>query len=109
MQRWIERICDIIEDERALMAVLLQQVPYTRQLDVLKSLPDTLLAFSERARASAGIEIARPAEALLLINNLVSTTIIQIVLEPPAGVSKQDLIRMLSSHVREIVALRAQT
>lgn len=106
MQRWIGRIYDIIDEERALIAVLVQQVPYTRQLDVMKNLPETLLEFSERGRIAAGIEMAKPAEALLLVNNLVSTTILQILLEPPENVSKDDVIRMLIAHVSALLAKR---
>jgi len=103
MQRWIERICAIIEDERALVAVLVHQVPYTRQLECMRDLPQTLLAFSERARVSAGLEMQRSSAALVLVNNLVSTTILQLVLEPPAGIAKDEMIGLLSAHVAEIL------
>lgn len=104
VERWIERIYAIIERERALVAVLLEQVPYTRQLDALRELPDKLLAFSERGRKAAGVELAQATPALMLINNLVSTTIMQIVLDPPVGTQKAELISMLSVHVRNLLA-----
>jgi AcrR family transcriptional regulator len=119
VERWIARILATIEAERELVAVLLQQVPYLRQLEVLRDLPATLLAFSERARRAAGVELRQPAAALLLINNLVSTTIMQLVLEPTdrapqgatadaaSGVTKAALLELLSAHVRELLTAGA--
>ena len=103
VERWIARVHDIMQTERALISVLMQQVPYTRQLASLRNLPATLLAFSERARLAAGIHMQRPAASLLLINNLVSTTIMQLVLDPPGGISQAELIGALSAHVNELL------
>jgi len=124
VERWIARIYATIETERALMTVLVQQVPYLRQLDAVRDLPSTLLAFSERARDAAGVELRQPSAALLLINNLVSTTILQVVLgagegegeggtrdmlAAAHGVSKAELIELLSAHVSELIAAGAPT
>jgi len=119
VERWIERIYATIERERALVAVLMQQVPYLRRLEAVRDLPATLLAFSERARSAAGVELKQPSAALLLINNLVATTIMQVVLGPDegaprlpgmaldaarGGVTKAELIEMLSAHVSELLS-----
>jgi AcrR family transcriptional regulator len=101
---WIARIYEIIEAERGLIAVLLEQVPYTRQLDVIRTLPDNLLAFSERGRQTAGIALPQPTAALMLINNLVSTTVLQVVLAPPSGATQKEIIAMLSAQVRTMLA-----
>jgi AcrR family transcriptional regulator len=101
---WIARIYEIVEGERALIAVLLEQVPYTRQLDVIRTLPDHLLAFSERGRQTAGIALPQPTAALMLINNLVSTTVLQVVLAPPPGATKAEVIAMLSAQVRTMLS-----
>jgi AcrR family transcriptional regulator len=103
VEAWITRIYEVIEAERALIAVLLEQVPYTRQLDVIRELPDRLLAFSEQGRQAAGIALPQPTVALMLINNLVSTTVLQVVLDPPAGSTKAELIAMLTSHVKGLL------
>jgi AcrR family transcriptional regulator len=108
VDRWIARVHEVIESERALIAVLVQQVPYTRQLPALRDLPSTLLEFSERARRAAGIEMPRPAASLLLINNLVSSTILQAVLEPPSEVSKDEMIGALGTHVSDLLAASRQ-
>lgn len=100
---WIARIYDVIEAERPLIAVLLDQVPYTRQLDVIRELPDRLLAFSERGRQAAGITLPRPEAALMLINNLVSTTVLQVVLDPRPGTSKAEIIELLTGHVKGLL------
>jgi AcrR family transcriptional regulator len=106
MQRWIGRILETVGAERALIRVLLDEVPYTRQLDVLKTLPQQLLELSERGRIAAGIELAQPMASLFLVNNLVSTTVLQILLEPPDNVTKDEMIRMLAAHVVELIEKR---
>lgn len=99
LDQFIARVLHTLESERALIAVLVQQVPYTRQLESSRKLPSTLLEFSERARVAAGIDLQRPAAALTLINNLVSSTILQVILDLPEGVSKDEMIAALSAHV----------
>jgi AcrR family transcriptional regulator len=100
---WIERIYLVIADERALIAALLREVPYTRQLEPVRALPDRLLAFAERGRAAAGIALPQPTAALTLINNLVSTTVLQTVLDPPAGATRSELIALLTTHVKGLL------
>jgi AcrR family transcriptional regulator len=119
VERWIARIYATVEGERALVAVLVQQVPYLRRLDAVRELPTTLLAFSERARSAAGVDLRQPSASLLLINNLVATTIMQVVLgsdergdahealDALQGVTKAELIEMLSAHVSELIAAGA--
>jgi AcrR family transcriptional regulator len=108
VDRWIARVHEVMESERELIAVLVQEVPYTQQLPSLRDLPTTLLEFSERARLAAGIAMPRPAASLLLINNLVSSTILQVVLGPPSAVSKDEMIGTLSSHVSELIAVSSE-
>jgi AcrR family transcriptional regulator len=108
VDRWIARVHETLECERALIAVLVQEVPYTRQLPSLRDLTGTLLAFSERARCAAGIEMPRPAASLLLINNLVSSTILQVVLGPPSAVSKDEMIGTLGARVSELIAASSE-
>jgi AcrR family transcriptional regulator len=103
VERWIERLFEIVEAERALVATLLDQVPYIRQLEPLRDLPQTLLQFSEQARVSAGVELRQPSVALTLINNLVATTILQVVLAPPSGTNRTELIATLSAHVTRLI------
>lgn len=103
VEAWMARIYEVIDAERALIAVLLEQVPYTRQLDVIRELPDRLLAFSEQGRQAAGIALPQSTAALTLINNLVSTTMLQIVLAPPAGATKAEVIGMLTTQVRSML------
>jgi AcrR family transcriptional regulator len=107
IDHWMARVYEIVAAEGALVAVLLDQVPYTRQLDILRDLPQRLLDFSERARAAAGVELAYPSSALTLINNLVSTTILQVVLDPPSDQAKKaELIAMLTAHVKGLLGGR---
>lgn len=50
----------------------------------------------------------RPAASLLLINDLVSSTILQVVLGPPSAVSKDEMIGTLSTHVSELIAASSE-
>ena len=105
IDRWMTRVYEIVAAEGPLVAVLLDQVPYTRQLDILRDLPQRLLEFSERGRQAAGVELAQSTAALTLINNLVSTTILQVVLDPPSDHAKKaELIAMLTAHVKGLLS-----
>lgn len=96
---WLEAVCDTLIPERALIAVFMREVPFAYQLDVSRTMAPRLLAFSQRACVAAGIELTRPAETLLMINNLVVTTLLQVVLETPDGVNPHTLLRQLADRV----------
>lgn len=103
IERWVACMYETLHAERALVLVFTQQVPYRHALEASLALPTRLLEFSERARQAAGIELSRPAASLLLINNLVSSTLLQLVLDPPLGVSKDDVLYTLTAQVRELL------
>ena len=82
---WIDLIYDTVAREKRLVAVFTYQVPYTNELDPMRRMSSQLLAFSERIRRSAGRRVRgdiTPATMHLVVN-LVSTTILQLVLDPP--------------------------
>lgn len=92
--------------ERALVIVFTQQVPYRHLLDTSLNLPAKLLEFSERARLAAGIELQQPRASLLLINNMVSSTLLQLVIDPPLGLSNDDILQSLTTQVRSLLTPR---
>src|SRR5690606_11308311 len=95
---WIELIYATVLRERRLVAVFTYQVPYTNDLDPMRRMSSHLLAFSEQIRRAAGDRIrsdVSPATMHLLVN-LVSATILQLVLDPPDGPTPREVLDELS-------------
>ncbi|MDQ8038007.1 MAG: TetR/AcrR family transcriptional regulator, partial [Pedobacter sp.] len=78
MRIWMQAIYDTLQKEKKLVAIFVYQIPYTNQLPVIKGLRPLLMQFSQTARQDAGARIlVSPSQAsLLLINNLVSSTLL---------------------------------
>jgi AcrR family transcriptional regulator len=101
VRAWIRLIHDTVARERALVAVFVYQVPYTNQLPPIQDLGARLVEFSARIRDHAGPFVHRdfsPA-TLHLVVNLVSSTILQLVLDPPRDVSRRALLDELAARV----------
>jgi AcrR family transcriptional regulator len=98
---WIELIHDTVAREKALIAVFLSQVPYTSRLDSIRDLGARLVAFSLDVRRHAGGLVRSDLEgaSLHLLINLVTSTILQIVNDPPADVSERELLDELVRRV----------
>jgi AcrR family transcriptional regulator len=95
---WIELIYATVLRERRLVAVFTYQVPYTNDLDPMRRMSSHLLAFSEQIRRAAGDRIrsdVSPATMHLLVN-LVSATILQLVLDPPDDPTPREVLDELS-------------
>ena len=100
---WIEWIHETVSREKALVAVFLYQVPYTDQLESVKTIGPRLLDFSQQVRGRAG-GFVRPDfsdASLHLLINLVTSTIMQSVLDPPQDVSRRALLDELVRRVEE--------
>jgi AcrR family transcriptional regulator len=91
---WIELIHDTVAREKELVAVFMVQVPYTNQLDPIREIGTRLVDFSQEVRRRAGgsIRAELGGASLHLLINLVTSTILQIVLEPPKDVSRRALL-----------------
>ena len=101
IRRWIGLIHRTVARERALVAVFVYQVPYTQQLPSVRATGPRLIEFSNRVREAAGAfvrEDLSPA-TLHLVVNLVSSTILQLVLDPPTDVTRRELLDDLSQRV----------
>lgn len=105
MRRWIELIHDTVARERELVAVFLYQVPYTNQLSSIQEIGGRLLEFSQRIRTHAGgfVHPGFSTARLHLVVNLVSSTILQLVLDPPEDVAADELLDELVVRVEEWV------
>lgn len=101
VRRWIELIHDTVAREKALIAVFLGQVPYTNQLDPIRDLGARLVAFSLDIRRHAGglVRDDLTGASLHLLINLVTSTILQIVNDPPRDVSQRALLEELVRRV----------
>jgi AcrR family transcriptional regulator len=90
---WIELIHDTVAREKALVAVFVNQVPYTNQLDPIRDLGTRLVGFS------LGLRPDLSGASLHLLINLVTSTIMQIVLTPPADVPTRARLDELARRV----------
>ena len=98
VRMWIDLIHDTVARERRLIAVFTFQVPYTNDLDPMHRMSSHLLAFSERIRRAAGDRIRQDVSpaTMHLIVNLVSSTILQLVLDPPDQPTTREVLDELS-------------
>ncbi len=101
VRRWIELIYRTVARERALVAVFRHQVPYTNELPPVRAIGPRLLEFSQYARGVAGpfVHPDFSLATLHLVVNLVSATILQLVLDPPGDVARKQLLDELSVRV----------
>jgi AcrR family transcriptional regulator len=100
-RQWIELIHDTVAREKALIAVFLGQVPYTSELEPIRDLGARLVAFSLDMRRHTGglVREDLTGASLHLLINLVTSTILQIVNDPPADVSQRELLDELARRV----------
>jgi hypothetical protein len=100
---WIALIHQTVARERDLVSVFLYQVPYTNQLEPIRAISARLLEFSQRVRSRAGGFVRRDFSdaSMHLLINLVSSTIMQCVLDPPDDVSRRALLAELVKRVED--------
>ena len=103
MRRWIEWIHDTIARERKLAAVFLYQVPFTQEIESVETIGAELLAFSQRVRGHAGgfLRADFSDATLHLVINLVTSTIMQLVFDPPRDVSRRAMLDELARRLDE--------
>jgi AcrR family transcriptional regulator len=98
---WIARVHDTVMREHELIGVFVYQVPYTNRLEAIRAVSGRLLAFSQQVHRHAGGRVRReisPALMQLLIN-LVTSTILQLVVEPPEPAEHRALLDELTTRV----------
>ncbi len=101
LRRWIGLIHETIAAERGLVAVFLYQIPYTNQLEPIQAVGPRLVEFSNVLREHAGAFVRAdfsPA-TLHLVVNLVSSTILQLVLDPPPEVTEEEMLDELAARI----------
>jgi AcrR family transcriptional regulator len=98
---WIELIYATVEREKQLVAVFLYQIPYTNRLEPIRAIGAQLLELSQQVRQRAGQRV-RPdlSDATLHLSiNLVTSTIMQLLLDPPDGVTEREMLDELTLRV----------
>ncbi len=101
LRAWIQHINNTVACEKDLIAVFLYQVPYTNQLEPIQAIGTRLLEISRQVHGHAG-HFFRPnlSDATLqLVINLVNSTIMQLVMNPPKHYPKQELLDELIERV----------
>ena len=98
---WLGLIHETVERERALFAVFTYQVPYTNRIDAIQTVSSRLLDFSQEVRRRAGGLVRKEVSpaTMRLIVNLTSSTIMQLVLDPPGDVTKDELLDELGLRI----------
>jgi AcrR family transcriptional regulator len=99
--RWVALIHETVAAERELVAVFLYQVPYTNRLEPMQDLGARLVEFSHELRRRAGDFVRddfSPATMHLVVN-LVTSTILQLVLDPPQDVDEPELLDELTARL----------
>jgi AcrR family transcriptional regulator len=91
---WIELVYATVAREKQLVAVFLYQIPYTNRLEPIRAISATLVDFSQKVRRhSGGLVRSDLSDATMhLVINLVTSTIMQLLLDPPADVSERELL-----------------
>jgi AcrR family transcriptional regulator len=100
---WIQLIHDTVAREKKLVAVFQHEVPYTNQLDPIRDIGARLVEFSQEVRRHAGgfVQPEFSDATLHLVINLVTSTIMQLVLDPPRDVTRRELLDELTRRVEE--------
>jgi AcrR family transcriptional regulator len=103
MRHWIEWIHDTLAREKKLIAVFLYQVPFTEELVSIRNVRDELLTFSRRVRLHSGGRIRADVgdTTLHLVVNLVTSTILQLLFDPPPDVSRRAMLDELARRLDE--------
>jgi AcrR family transcriptional regulator len=98
---WIELVYATVAREKQLVAVFLYQIPYTNRLEPIRTISATLLDFSQQVRRhSGGLVRSDLSDATLhLVINLTTSTIMQLLLDPPTDVSERELLDELIARV----------
>lgn len=93
---WVDLVYATLHRERKLVAVFTEEVPYTRAIPAFASMTERLLAVSRALRARAGVKLAHETASLHLMINLTTSTILQLVLEPPLDVTVEEMLEALA-------------
>lgn len=89
--------------DKALIRVMLFEVPFTRELESFQNLGSMLLrvAVTSNREAAPHYRVFASPASLFLMNTLMGGTLLQVVLGPPAGVSVEEILGELTERLIE--------
>jgi len=101
LRRWIHLVYETVLSEKELVGIFTRQVPYANELAAVRHSSSRLLAFSQQLRRNAGGLVRRDLSqaGMQLIVNMVSSTILQLILDPPDGTTEREILDELSGRV----------
>ncbi|MAR89812.1 MAG: TetR/AcrR family transcriptional regulator [Pseudomonadota bacterium] len=102
---WIAAIYRILRRERALLMVFHYQVPYTNRLPAVQRIRPRLTQFTSAMYRQAGeqVHLDSPGTSLYLLMLLVSTTIVELIVNPPSDMDPADVLADLAQRVTDWV------
>jgi hypothetical protein len=91
---WVELIHETVAREKGLVKVFLREVPYTQELPPIRDVGNRLVELSNNLQQATGRvgEARIQGASLHLLINLVSSTILQILLEPPEDATTREML-----------------
>ena len=100
---WIKTIYAVLSNEVELVRVFHYEVPYTNRLPAVQTILPKLMSFSKHMQQQSGDQAIEQLDTVTgyLIVNLVSSTVIQMLLNPPMGVSQDELLAGLAHRVEQ--------
>lgn len=99
MRSFVDAIFHTLLRERPLVAVFVTDVPFTRELPAVRAITGRLLELSRSLGRAVGVSLEDETANLYLINNLVSSTILGLVLDPPPDVSVEAVLDALARRI----------
>jgi len=100
---WIEIIYETVSREKELVTIFTREVPYTNDLPPIRDVGIRLLQFSQavRERAAGFVRQDFSKASLHLLINLVTSSILQAIHNPPKDVTRRVLLDELSRRVED--------
>lgn len=97
--RLIRATYSTLTREATLVAVFAHEVPYTRELPCVRAIAPRLLELSRSIQRDARVSLEHETADLHLLNNLIASTLLQLVLDPPTDIAADTLLDALASRV----------
>jgi AcrR family transcriptional regulator len=103
LRRWTAWMYETVLREKKLVAVFLYQVPFTNELGSIREVGAQLMGLSQQIRQHSGAYVRSDFNdaTMHLVINLVTSTIMQLVFDPPGNVSKRAMLDELAARLEE--------
>ena len=108
---WLEKMVDALDERRDEVRVIIFEVPFLREMPLMKTMPKTLMnvTFSAHQRANDRVQFTYPKAALYHLTTMVSAAIINMVVHPPQHISREVLLDELTELILRAMAGQTKT